>query len=89
MDLRIFIKQILYIEISIVEIYYVISSINLSINSFDNKQDYASKDQELDIDIDIESNPSSEFINSSRNEINIETFDSNNGNVLKLKTTNI
>ncbi|CAB4410193.1 unnamed protein product [Rhizophagus irregularis] len=50
---------------------------------------YASKDQELDIDIDIESNPSSEFINSSRNEINIETFDSNNGNVLKLKTTNI
>ncbi|CAG8606079.1 17886_t:CDS:2 [Rhizophagus irregularis] len=54
-----------------------ISSINLSINSFDNKQDYASKDQELDIDIDIESNSSSEFINSSRNELNIETFYSN------------
>ncbi|CAB5100974.1 unnamed protein product [Rhizophagus irregularis] len=61
----------------------------LSINSFENKQDYASKDQELDINIDIESNPSSEFINSSRNELNIETFDSNNGNVLKLKTIDI
>ncbi|PKY21677.1 kinase-like protein [Rhizophagus irregularis] len=66
-----------------------ISSINSSINSFDNKQDYTSKDQELDIDIDIESNPSSEFINSSRNELNIETFDSNNGKLSKLKTIDI
>ncbi|RGB29223.1 kinase-like domain-containing protein [Rhizophagus diaphanus] len=61
-----------------------ISSINLSINSFDNKQDYVSKDQELDIDIDIESNSSSEFINSSRNELNIKTFDSNNGKRVKI-----